>query len=281
MFGRLYFLGKTMWTWETLLLLACVGASAGFLAGLFGIGGGTVIVPIMVWLLGYWGIGGEYVQHLAIGTSFAVMVFTTFSGALAQHRRGAIRWEIVRNMSPMMVLGGILGSMVARYIPAAHLQLVFTVFIYALSVQLLLGFSPKPRETMPGRAMMMGVGSGVGVLSSWVGIGGGTLSVPFLLYCRSTIHQATATSAGLAWPMSVSGAVGYLLAGWSVEGLPAGSIGFWYAPAAAILAMGTVLFAPIGVRVAHRLPAPVLKKAVGWLMFFIATQMLCKWAGWI
>lgn len=266
-----------MWQLDVLIPLILVGASAGFLAGLLGIGGGTVIVPIMVWVLDRQQIGGAFTQHLAIGTSFAVMVFTTFSGALAQHRKGTVRWDVVLAMSPAMVLCGLLGSLVARYIPTVQLQMFFTFFIYLLAFQVFFGVKPKEGNRLPSKPVTAGVGGIVGAISSWVGIGGGSLSVPFLLHSNIPVHQATATSAGLAWPMAVSGAIGYLVAGWNVEGLPDGSFGFWYLPAVAILACCTVFIAPFGVRVAHKLPAPLLKKCVGVLMFVIATQMLLKW----
>ena len=265
-----------MWTLDILLPLFAVGAAAGFMAGLLGVGGGTLIVPIVLWLLAKQQPDTAHSQHLAVGTSFAVVVVTTFSGALAQHRRGAIDWRILRRMSPAMVAGGILGSLAARYIPAWHLKLVFIVFLYVMSLQMMLRLKPKPNREMPGRAATGAVGTAIGVLSSWVGIGGGSLSVPFMLYCNVPVLRATATSTGLAWPMALSGAIGYLLSGWGLADLPAGSVGFLYLPAVAALAACTVLFAPLGVRAAHRLPADVLKAALGMLMFVIASQMLFK-----
>ena len=267
---------RDMWTLDILLPLFAVGAAAGFMAGLLGVGGGTLIVPIVLWLLAKQQPDTAHSQHLAVGTSFAVMVFTTFSGALAQHRRGAIDWRILRRMSPAMVAGGILGSLAARYIPAWHLKLVFIVFLYVMSLQMMLRLKPKPNREMPGRAATGAVGTAIGVLSSWVGIGGGSLSVPFMLYCNVPVLRATATSTGLAWPMALSGAIGYLLSGWGLADLPAGSVGFLYLPAVVALAACTVLFAPLGVRAAHRLPADVLKAALGLLMFVIASQMLFK-----
>ena len=266
-----------MWSMEVLLPLMAVGAFAGFIAGLLGIGGGMVVVPIVLWLLERQQIGGEHVQHLALGTSFAVMVFTTFSGALAQHRKGAVRWDIVRRMAPAMVAGGLIGSLLAHLLPTKGLQIFFILFAYTVAVQTLLRFKPKPSRHLPGTGGTAGAGGLFGLLSSWVGIGGGSLSVPFMLYCNVTVHQAVGTSSGLAWPMAVSGAIGYLVSGWQVSGLPAGTLGFWYLPAVAVLAACTVLFAPLGVKVAHKLPADALKTAFGLLLLAIATQMLWKW----
>lgn len=266
-----------MFDLHILIPLILGGTLAGFLAGLLGLGGGTIIIPIMVWFLEHQNIGGAYLQHLAIGTSFAIMVFTTFSGAWAQHKKRAVRWDIVATMSPAMVVCGIIGSLLARHIPTYHLQVFFTFFIYLLSFQIFFGQKPQEGRGLPRRSITAAVGGIVGVLSSWVGIGGGSLSVPFLLRSNIPVHQATATSAGLAWPMAVSGALGYLISGWNIETLPDGTFGFWYLPAVVILASCTVLIAPLGVRLAHHLPAPILKKCVGILMFIIATQMLLKW----
>ena len=231
-----------MWSMEVLLPLAAVGAAAGFLAGLLGIGGGAVTVPIVLWSLGRQGIAGEHGQHLAVGTSMAVMVFTTFSSAWAQQKKGAVRWE----------------------------------FCYSVAAKNLFQLNPKPAAALPGGRVQAGVGGLFGLLSSWVGIGGGSLSVPFMMYCRVPVHQAVATSSVLAWPMAVAGALGYLFSGWNVPGLPAGAVGFWYVPCIVVLGVCTVLFAPLGVKAAHRLPPAGLKRAFGVLMVVIGSQMLWK-----
>lgn len=266
-----------MWSWEVVLPLMAVGAFAGFIAGLLGIGGGMIVVPIVLWALERQDLGGSHAQHLALGTSFAVMVFTTFSGALAQHRKGAVRWDAVRKMAPAMVAGGLLGAVISPHLPTKGLQIFFILFAYAVAIQTLLRFKPKATRQLPDTAGMLGAGGTFGLLSSWVGIGGGSLSVPFLLYCNIPVHQAVGTSSGLAWPMAVAGAIGYLWAGWQVTGLPEGTLGFWYLPATAVLATCTVIFAPLGVKVAHKLPADALKTAFGLLLMAIATQMLYKW----
>ncbi|OAM30011.1 MULTISPECIES: sulfite exporter TauE/SafE family protein [Eikenella] len=265
-----------MWGMEVWLPLLAVGAAAGFLAGLLGIGGGAVTVPIVLWFLGKQGIGGAHSQHLAVGTSMAVMVFTTFSSALAQQKKGAVRWEFVRRMAPGLVAGSLLGSLVSNRIPTFGLQVLFIVFCYLVAAKNLFRLNPQPAAKLPGERAQVGVGGLFGLLSSWVGIGGGSLSVPFMMYCRVPVHQAVATSSVLAWPIAVSGAAGYLVSGWDVPGLPAGTLGFWYLPCVAALGVCTVLFAPLGVTAAHRLPPEWLKRAFGVLMVVIGSQMLWK-----
>ena len=265
-----------MWSMEVLLPLVAVGAAAGFLAGLLGIGGGAVTVPIVLWSLGRQGIAGEHGQHLAVGTSMAVMVFTTFSSAWAQQKKGAVRWEFVRRMAPGLVAGSLLGSLVSNRIPTLGLQVLFIVFCYSVAAKNLFQLNPKPAAALPGGRVQAGVGGLFGLLSSWVGIGGGSLSVPFMMYCRVPVHQAVATSSVLAWPIAVAGALGYLFSGWNVPGLPTGAVGFWYVPCIVVLGACTVLFAPLGVKAAHRLPPAGLKRVFGVLMVVIGSQMLWK-----
>lgn len=266
----------SMWSFEIVMALLAAGAAAGFLAGLLGVGGGTIIVPIVLWLLHKQGVVSGFTQHLALGTSFAIMLFTTLSSAWAQHRRQSINWQIVKYLSPAMVVGSLLGATVSKFLPALFLQVFFIVFLYVIAVQMLLKLKPKPTRQLPQAKGLFASGGVIGLLSSWVGIGGGSLSVPFMTYCNVPIHVAVGTSAMLAWAMSVSGFVGYVVAGWNVADLPAHTFGFVYVPAVAVLAVCTVLFAPLGVRVAHRLAADKLKMAMGALLFLIATQMVWK-----
>lgn len=268
-----------MWTLDLIMALLLAGAAAGFLAGLLGVGGGTIIVPIVLWLLHQQGVIGEYNQHIALGTSFAIMVFTTLSSAWAQHKRQAINWHIVRYLSPAMVVGSLVGSAVAKYLPTAFLQGFFIVFLYVISVQMLLKLKPKPTRQLPQKWGLLGAGKVIGLLSSWVGIGGGSLSVPFMVYCNVPMHMATGTSAALAWAMSVSGFVGFVVTGWGVAGLPEHTLGFIYLPAVAALAVCTMTFAPLGVKVAHKMSPDKLKMAMGILLLLIATQMLWKMMG--
>ncbi len=266
-----------MWDITTISTLLAVSAAAGFLAGLLGIGGGMIMVPITLWVLHRQGIDSAHAQHIAVGTSFLVMVFTAFSSALAQHRKQAVRWDIVRYMAPGMVAGVLAGAALARWIPNKGLQLFFIVFAFVVAMQTLLGLKPKPSRQLPAGGGLGATGGLFGLLSSWVGIGGGSLSVPFMLYCNVPVREAVGTSSALGWPIAVAGAVGYLLAGWSVPDLPAGMLGFWYLPLAAIMAVATVSMAPLGVKTAHRLPPDKLKMAFGCLLLVIAGQMFYRW----
>ena len=264
-----------MWNIEMILVMLAVGSIAGFIAGLLGIGGGMIIVPVVLWVLQMKGLGGiEHAQHLAVGTSFAIMVFTTFSSVMAQQRKGSVDWAVVRRMAPGMVVGVMIGSMLAKRLSNEALQVFFIVFVVLVALKTLTDAKPKPTRSLPGPAGLAAVGSLFGMASSWVGIGGGSLSVPFMLYCNVPVRTAVGTSAGLAWPIAVAGAVGYLYSGWNVAGLPEGTLGFWYLPAVAVLSVDTMLFAPLGVKAAHKLPPEKLKLAFGLLLLVIAARML-------
>ena len=242
-----------MWTTEIMIALILSGALAGFLAGLLGVGGGTIIVPIVLWLLHKQGVVSEYTQH-----------------------KKSINWPIVKYLSPAVIFGGLLGSALSKYLPALFLKIFFVIFLYLIAIQMLLKLKPKPTRQLPQPAGLFGIGNVIGVLSSWVGIGGGSLSVPFMTYCNVPIHLATGTSAALAWTISVAGLLGYVYSGWHIQGLPEHTLGFVYLPVVVALSVCTVIFAPLGVKVSHQLSPDKLKMTMGILLFLIATQMVWK-----
>lgn len=265
-----------MWTLEAVGLMLGMGALAGLMAGLFGIGGGMILVPVVLSVLqlqGYTDLA--HAQHLAVGTSFAVMVFTSFSSAYAQYRKQAIEWPVFFGMAPGMTLGVALGALIARYLPNSGLQIFFACFAAAIAVRTLLGIQPKASRALPGKNGLFAAGGVFGILSSWVGIGGGSLTIPYLTAHNVPIHRTVATSAALGWPIALTGTLGYWLAGrYAGVPLPEGASGFIYLPAVLVLAVATVLFAPIGVRLAHKLPAGRLKTGFGILLLLIAFKML-------
>lgn len=256
-----------------LLAYAAVGAVAGVLAGLFGIGGGLVIVPMLIFAFTRQGIPQDIIMHLALATSMGSIMFTAVSSFLAHHRRGAVRWDIVRRITAGILLGTLLGSTVAARLPTGVLKGFFALFLYYVCYTLLLGKKPKPSRQLPGNAGMFGMGNLIGVVSSWVGIGGGTLSVPFMLWCNVAPHTAVGTSAAIGFPIAVAGTVGYIVNGLGAADLPAWSLGFVYLPALAGIVATSVFTAPIGVRLAHALPVDRLKKAFAVLLLIVATRM--------
>jgi uncharacterized membrane protein YfcA len=255
-------------------MYAAVGAVAGVLAGLLGIGGGLVIVPMLVYCFTLQGVAPVAMMHLAMGTSMASIVFTAVSSFWSHHRRGAVQWVVVRRIVAGILAGTLLGTFVAAWLSTRFLKGFFVVFLYYVALQMLLDKKPAPSRQLPGAAGMFGAGGLIGVVSSLVGIGGGTLSVPFMLWCNIPLHQAIGTSAAIGFPIAVAGTLGYLYNGLSAAALPAGSLGYIYLPALAGIIGASVLTAPLGVRLAHSLPVARLKRVFAVLLLAVATQML-------
>ena len=250
-----------------------LGLVVGFVAGLLGVGGGLIIVPVLIFMLHDQGLAAGLEPQVALGTSLASILFTSLSSVRAHHRHGAVEWPLVRRITPGIVAGTLIGALLAALVSATVLKLFFIAFLFYAATQMWLDFKPAPHRGLPGRAGTALAGSLIGAVSSWVGIGGGTLSVPFMLWHNVTLHRAIATSSAIGFPIAVAGATGYVLSGWHVQGLPAGSLGFVYLPALAGIVLGSVLTAPLGARTAHRMPIRPLKKVFALLLFALALRM--------
>jgi len=262
---------------QLILLLLLAGSIAGFIAGLFGVGGGIVVVPVTLWALNYQNIESEYIQHIAVGTSLTVMVFTTFVSSLGHYRKKAIQLKIFRNMAPGIVVGSIIGSMLASYIPSKSLQIVFIVFAYLVAVKTLVGFNPNSSWNLPKPSGIFGVGSIIGSVSGLLGIGGGVFNVPFLLACKVPVKKAVGTSATLSWSVAISGTIIYMWSGAQIGNLPEGTLGFCYLPVAITLVITTSIFAPLGVRLTHALPEKLMRIVFGLMLLAVSTQILFEW----
>jgi len=257
-----------------LLIYLGVGAVAGVLAGLLGVGGGLVIVPMVVFVLSWQGIPHEFIMHLALGTSMASIVFTSVSSFWAHHRRGAVHWQVVRRIVLGILLGTFLGTCLASSLSTNLLKGIFVVFLFFMAYQMLTNKKPQPTRTLPGRLGMFAVGNGIGVISSLVGIGGGSMSVPFMVWCNLPVHHAIGTSAAIGFPIAIAGTVGFIVNGLRVAGLPAYSLGYVYLPALAGVVAASVLTAPLGARLAHSLPVDRLKRVFAGLLIVMGTKML-------
>lgn len=257
-----------------MLIYLGMGAIAGVLAGLLGIGGGLVIVPMLVFCLTWQGVPQEFIMHIALGTSMASIMFTAVSSFWAHHRRGAVRWAVVRRIVFGILLGTFLGACIAARMSTDFLKGFFVIFLYYVAVQMLMNKKPKPSRELPGQLGMFGVGNVIGVVSSLVGIGGGTLSVPFMMWCNIAVHEAIGTSAAIGFPIAVAGTVGYIFNGLQVAGLPEYSLGYVYLPGLIGIVCASVMTAPLGVRLAHSLPVNRLKRAFAFLLMIVGTRML-------
>jgi uncharacterized membrane protein YfcA len=257
--------------------LGLLGLGTGFLAGLLGIGGGMLMVPFITLILSDQGLPPDLAVKMAIATSMATIVFTSISSVRAHHARGAVRWDIVRHLAPGIVLGAALASLgVFSMLKGSWLALFFALFVGFSATQMLLDKKPAPTRTLPGSAGMWGSGGIIGFLSGLVGAGGGFVSVPFMTWCNVPMHNAVATSAALGFPIALANAIGYIGAGMSVQGLPAGAAGYIFLPALAVIATASVLMAPLGVKAAHNMPVKKLKRVFAALLYLLAAYMLFR-----
>jgi len=258
----------------TLLLYLALGAFAGLMAGLLGVGGGLIIVPVLAGIFQHQQMSAAVIMHLAIGTSLATIVVTSVSSVRAHHQRGAVLWPVVWRLTPGIVIGAWLGAVVADALPSAVLSKIFAVFVLVVAAQMAFGAKPAPHRELPGAPGMLATGGVIGAVSAIVGIGGGSLTVPFLTWCNTPMRQAVATSAACGLPIALAGAIGFIVTGLNAAELPAWSLGYVYGPALVGVAFASMLSAPLGAKLAHTLPAEVLKKVFAVFLMLIGVKML-------
>jgi uncharacterized membrane protein YfcA len=251
-----------------------LGAVVGFFAGLLGVGGGGIMVPMLTTLFLAQGFPLEQVVHMALGTSMAAIVLTSVSSLRAHHAHGAVRWDVVRQITPGILVGTFGATFIASRVDTAALAIFFAVFMAYVSIQMLLNIKPKPSRDLPGRAGMTVAGLGIGGVSALVAIGGGSLSVPFMTWCNVKVQNAIGTSAAIGLPIAIAGTVGYLVNGWNAPGTPPLTLGYVYVPALVLMALVSMWAAPIGASLAHRLPVATLKKIFAGLLMALCAKML-------
>ncbi|MFH2091315.1 MAG: sulfite exporter TauE/SafE family protein [Pseudomonadota bacterium] len=261
---------------EIVLMYMAVGLIAGLLAGLLGVGGGLVIVPMLIFCFVKQNINSEVIMHIALGTSLASIMFTSVSSFMSHHRRGAVDWSVVKKIIPGILFGTFLGTIVASKLSTGFLKAFFCVFLYAVATQMIINKKPRPSRQIPGHTGMFGVGSTIGMASSLVGIGGGSLSVPFMLWCNVAAHRAIGTSAAIGFPIAIAGAFGYIVNNLHATGLPPYSLGYVYLPALLFIVLFSVMTAPLGARLAHALPVDKLKRIFAVFLYVVATKMAWK-----
>lgn len=257
-----------------LLIYLALGAVVGFFAGLLGVGGGGIMVPVLTTLFAMQGFPREHIVHLALATSMAAIIVTSLSSLRAHHKHGAVRWPIVVAIAPGIIAGTFAGAVLAGMIPAKPLALFFVVFMAYVALQMLLNVKPKPSRQLPGTVGVSLAGVVIGVISALVAIGGGSLSVPFMTWCNVRLQQAIGTSAAIGLPIALAGSLGYWVSGWQVTGMPAYSVGFIYLPAVMAMTLLSVLTAPLGAALAHRLPVATLKKLFAFMLMALSSKML-------
>ncbi|MEO5734479.1 MAG: sulfite exporter TauE/SafE family protein [Rubrivivax sp.] len=261
--------------------LLALGVVVGFLAGLLGIGGGMMIVPVLSMLLARRGVEPGLALKVSIATAMATILFTALASLRAHHRLGAVRWGVVRTLSPGIVAGGLLaGGAAFPLLKGPGLALLFALFVGLTSLQMMRGKPPRPGRELPGAAGLAGVGLGIGFLSGLLGAGGAFLAVPFMTWCNVPPRQAVGTGAAIGMPVAAASTLGYMIAGWHLPPPLPGSIGYLYLPALVVMATASTLLAPYGARMAHRIDVGLLRKLFAGLLMVLAVVMVRRvWAG--
>ena len=260
-----------------ILELATLGLCTGYMAGLLGVGGGMLISPFLTLILSARGLPADLAVKVAIATSMATIMFTSLSSVRAHHQRGAVRWDLVISFAPGIVLGGVLASVgVFAVLKGSALAIFFALFVSFSATQMFLDKKPRPSRQLPGPAGRVGAGAVIGFLSGLVGAGGGFVSVPFMVAHNVAILNAVATSAALGFPIAVANTAGYVISGSDVSGLPTGALGYVWLPALAVIASCSVLTAPLGAGMAHRMPIAQLKRVFALVLYGLAAYMLYK-----
>ena len=257
-----------------IIALLILGAVVGLLAGLLGIGGGGVMVPVLTSLFAAQGFPADQTLHIALGTSMAAIVPTAYASLRTHHAKGAVLWDVVKKMTPAILAGTFLGTFLAAYLPTKALAIFFAVFMTYVAIQIWVGIKPRSQAQLPSTLSLGVAGAVIGAISALVAIGGGSLTVPYLMWNNVNIRQAIATSAAVGFPIAVAGALGYVINGWGIPNLPAHTLGFVYWPAVILIASVSFFTTKIGANLAHSLPVTILKKVFAVLVVLLSVKML-------
>jgi uncharacterized membrane protein YfcA len=232
------------------------------------------MVPLLVFVFTAQGLPGDQILHIALGTAMATIMFTSVASMRAHHAHGAVDWRIARALAPGILTGSFCAALLAGFIPTRPLAVIFTVLVFYAATQILLDLRPRETRELPGAAGLFGAGTVIGGVSSLMAAGGAFLCIPFLAWCSVPLRRAIGTSTAVGLPIAVAGAAGYVVQGLFVRGLPQWSLGYVYLPALVLVAFASMLAAPWGARVAHRLPVKRLRVAVALLLYAVAARLL-------
>ena len=260
------------WWWAYL----AIGLAVGFLAGLLGIGGGMVMVPMLVFVFTVKGFPVEHMMHLALATALATIAFTSLSSVRAHHRHGGVDWAVARAMAPGIVAGSLAAALAAGFIPTRPLAIFFTGFMFYAAAQMFVEIKPRAGRQLPGRAGLFAAGAGIGAISSVLAAGGAFLSIPFLAWCNLPLKRAIGTAAANGFPVAVAGTIGYVVQGLRAPDLPQWSLGYVYLPALLLIVAASMPMAPLGARLAHRMPVKRLRVVFALMLFALGLRMLAN-----
>lgn len=263
--------------WDLLPIFLVTGATAGLLAGLFGVGGGLIMVPALAWVLPRLGYDAALIMQMAISTSLAVIAITSLSSTRAHHARGGVLWPVLLRFAPGLMTGALVGAFVADRLSGNTLKAIVGIGAILVALQMLLkrGTAVATENApQPPTLELVGAGTVIGLLSSLIGIGGGSLTVPYMTLRGINVRQAVGTSAACGVPIAWAGTAGFIWAGLDHHALPAWSLGYVSVPAFVCIAIASAAVAPLGARLAHRLPPRLLKRLFALLLLGIGVKML-------
>ena len=258
----------------TFLVYLLVGSMAGLLAGLFGIGGGLVIVPVLVITFGLMGVSEAVLTHMALATSLTTIIFTSMSSVKEHHNHGAVDWGLVRWLGSGIVVGTALGVWLLTGVAGANLQFAIGIFALLMAAKMAFDLSPTSTRKIPGTPGLLTSGGVIGFSSAWFGIGGGSLMVPFLTWVNVPMKRAVATAAACGLPIAITGAISNMYMGFDHADLPEWTTGFVYWPAVLGIVITSVPFAKVGARLAHKLDAKLLKRGFAFLLLIVGLKFL-------
>ena len=258
------------------LALISTGVLTGLLAGLFGVGGGLIVVPALYFLFPTLHVPADATMHLALGTSLATIVITSLSSAYSHYRHGAVLLKVVFRLAPGLLIGTFIAALLADRLKSNVLLLIFAVFEMLVAIQMIAAFKVQNQRQLPGSLGLAYGGTVIGFVSGLVGIGGGTLTVPYLSWFGTPIKNAVASSAACGFPIALSGMLGFMWVGLDNKSLPPYTTGYVYWPAFLLIGVTSVMFAPLGVKLAHRLTSVWLKRLFALLLIMLSLRMLWK-----
>ena len=264
---------------QLILAFLALGAFTGFFAGLFGIGGGGIMMPVLTVIFLSLGYSEDLSIHMGLATSMAAIIPTAIASLRAHHAHNAVDWRAVKMLAPGILLGTVSSAYIATNLPAAPLAIFFSIFMAYVALQMVLNKKPRPARSFPAWGITASVGLVIGAVSAFVAIGGGTLTVPFLIWCSFALPRAIGTSAAVGLPIAVFGTLGYLISGLNQDQLPEYTWGYIYWPAVVVMALLSTVTAPIGARLTHSLPVASLKKYFALLLMSLSLHMLWKMFG--
>ncbi len=259
----------------TISIYLVLGGFVGVLAGIFGVGGGIIVVPVLLFSFRRMEMDESVLAHMAIATSHAAIIFTSASSSYVYNKSSNVKWDVVRNLAPGLLVGGLLiGPNVADILSTSALQLIFAFFMLLVAIKMWFGLKPKVEGGMPSIPVMAGVGCGIGTISSILGIGGGSLTVPYLSWKGIGIKTAVGSSVSAAIVIAISSTIGYIYAGWGESGLPDETVGYIYWPALLGIVVTSMLFVRVGVKIAGLMDDKLQKRLFAILLIIVAVKML-------